>query len=219
MSQKIQLNPSLKHWHIFHKGLIKILVNHQLCKMNRTWDDFLRSEGFEGMNISRFRGQPPKAPRDSFVTENQPAKIKRFPNPTRFTFAGKRKAWEPQEQSISKKANPRPTITKPCLKNPSPRRSTRHKDDKYTLGSIPSSSGVKKPEQIYKKRVRDTKEMVSEEDQNTLIRTSKRVKEGSQLSPKPLKSPVCKFENKRMNKKTVVKEGEMKTSPGLATEN
>ena len=56
MSRKIQLNPGLKHWHIFHKGLIKILVNHQLRKMNKTWDDFLRTEGFDDMNVSRVRG-------------------------------------------------------------------------------------------------------------------------------------------------------------------
>lgn len=43
MSEKIQSNPTLKHWHVFHKGLIKILFNHQLRKMNRTWEEFLRT--------------------------------------------------------------------------------------------------------------------------------------------------------------------------------
>ena len=56
MSEKIQSNPGLKHWHVFHKGLIKILVNHQLKNMDRTWEEFLRIEGFEGMDISRRRG-------------------------------------------------------------------------------------------------------------------------------------------------------------------
>ena len=28
MSYKIQVRPGLKHWHVFHKGLIKILVSH-----------------------------------------------------------------------------------------------------------------------------------------------------------------------------------------------
>ena len=61
--------------------------------------------------------------------------------------------------------------------------------------------------------------MVLEEDQNTPIRASKRVKEASQLSLEPLKSPICKSENKRMNKKTVVKGGKMKTSLGFTTKN
>lgn len=50
-------------------------------------------------------------------------------------------------------------------------------NDKYTLGPVPSSSGVKKLDQIYKKRVRDTKEMVSEVDKDTPIHARKRVKE------------------------------------------
>lgn len=59
--------------------------------------------------------------------------------------------------------------------------------------------------------------MVSEENQNTLTRASKRVREASHPSPEPLKSPVYKSENKKMNTKIVAKEGEMKTYPGLAT--
>lgn len=165
----------------------------------------------------RVRGQPPKAPRDFVVTENQPAKIRQFPKPTRFTFAGKRKAQEPQELSISKKANLRPIITEPCLKNPSPRLSNRHRDDKYTSGPVPSSSGVKKLGPLYRKRVKDTQEMVSEEIRNTHVNARKRVREASQLSLEPLESLVYKSENKKMTKEIVAKEGEMKTSPGLAT--
>ena len=139
----------------------------------------MRTEGFEGMNISRVRGQPPKVPRNSFVTKNQPFKIRRFPKPTRSTFAGKRKAQEPQVHNISKKENPKSTITEPYLITPSPRRSSRHMNDKYNSGPVPSSSGVKKLDQIYKKRVRDTKEMVLEIDKDTPIRASKRFKEES----------------------------------------
>ena len=62
MSHKIQVRPGLKHWHVLHKGLIKILVSHQLRKLGKTWDDFIRDEVFEGMNISRTRGRPPKNP-------------------------------------------------------------------------------------------------------------------------------------------------------------
>lgn len=92
MSHKIQVNPSLKHWYVFHKGLIKILVSHQLRKLGKTWDEFLREEGFEGMNISRTRGRPPKNPLDSITTNKQPAKPRHFPKPNKFTFIGKRKA-------------------------------------------------------------------------------------------------------------------------------
>lgn len=180
MSQKIQSNPSLKHWHIFHKGLIKILVSHQLHKMNRTWDEFLRDKGFEGMNISRVRGWPPKTPRNSVITEKQPGKTRRFPKPTKFTFMGKRKDQEPQERGIPKKTNLRPIATKPCLKNPSPRRLAHHRDDKFTAGLVPLSLGEKKLEEIYRKRVRDTQKVVSKEIQNSPVRASKRFREASQ---------------------------------------
>ena len=62
MSRKIQSKPSLQHLHVFHKGLIKILVSHYLSKIRRTWDEFIKTEGFEGMNISRTKGRPPKKP-------------------------------------------------------------------------------------------------------------------------------------------------------------
>ena len=56
---------------------------------------------------------------------------------------------------------------------------------KYTLGPVPSSSGVKKLDRIYKKRVRDTKETVSEVDRDNPIHASKRVKEESHPSTEP----------------------------------
>ena len=62
MSHKIQAKPSLQHWHVLHKGLIKMLVNHYLGKVNRTWEEFIRTEGFKGMDISRVKGRPPKKP-------------------------------------------------------------------------------------------------------------------------------------------------------------
>ena len=59
--------------------------------------------------------------------------------------------------------------------------------------------------------------MVSEEIRNTHVNARKRVREASQLSLEPLESLVYKSENKKMTKEIVAKEGEMKTSPGLAT--
>lgn len=95
MSHKIQVKPGLKHWHVFHKGLINILVSHQLRKLGKSWDEFIREEGFERMNISRTRGQPPKKPQDSVTANVQPAKPMHFPKPNKFTFTGKRKSQEP----------------------------------------------------------------------------------------------------------------------------
>lgn len=74
MSYKIQAKPSLKHWHVFHKGLIKILVSHYVCKINKTWDEFIRTEGFEGMNISRVKERPPKTPHDSSANKQPSTK-------------------------------------------------------------------------------------------------------------------------------------------------
>ena len=83
MSHKIQSKPSLQHWHIFHKGLIKILESYYLSKIGRTWDEFIKAEGFEGM------GRPPKKPRKSSVS-NEPSFVTRhFPKPTSATFRGK----------------------------------------------------------------------------------------------------------------------------------
>ena len=103
------------------------------------------------------------------------------------------------------------------MKNPSPRRSTRHIDDKFTSGSVPLSLGEKKLEEIYRKRVRDTQKVVSKEIKNSPVRASKRFREISQPSSEPLERPVCKSVIRKSNKKTVAKEGEMKTSLELAT--
>ena len=66
-------------------------------------------------------------------------------------------------------------------------------NDKYTSGPIPLASGVKKSDQIYKKRVRDTKVMVLEVDKDTPIRARKRVKEASLSSLEPPMSLDYKF--------------------------
>ena len=89
MSPKIQSKPNLQHWHIFHKGLIKILVSHYLSKIVRTWDEFIKAEGFEGMNISRMKGRPPKKPQKSSVSREPSSVTRHFPTPTSAKFRGK----------------------------------------------------------------------------------------------------------------------------------
>ena len=89
MLHKIQAKPSLQHWHVFHKGLIKIMVSHYLGKIGRTWDEFIRTEGFEGINISRVKGCPPKKPRKPSASNEPSTVAKHFPKPTSATFRGK----------------------------------------------------------------------------------------------------------------------------------
>ena len=39
--------------YIFHHGLVKLLILYALRKMHRSWDQFLRFEGFAGTDISQ----------------------------------------------------------------------------------------------------------------------------------------------------------------------
>ena len=44
--------------YVYHRGLIKILVQHQLSKKNKSWDEFLVVEGFQGMTSKKKMGRP-----------------------------------------------------------------------------------------------------------------------------------------------------------------
>ena len=79
----------MQHWHVFHKGLIKILVSRYLSKIGRTSDEFVKAEGFEGMNISRTKGRPPKKPRKSSVSSEPSSVTRDFPKPISATFRSK----------------------------------------------------------------------------------------------------------------------------------
>ena len=39
--------------YLFHHGLVKLLILHALRKMQRSWDQFIRFEGFVGADIPR----------------------------------------------------------------------------------------------------------------------------------------------------------------------
>ena len=49
MSRSFQKKPSQSSQYIYHQGLIKILIQHQLNKKKKTWEKFLVSEGFQGI--------------------------------------------------------------------------------------------------------------------------------------------------------------------------
>ena len=57
-SRKFQKQPSSSPQYIYHQGLIKILVQYQLNKKKRTWDEFLVSEGLHGMTSRKKMGRP-----------------------------------------------------------------------------------------------------------------------------------------------------------------
>jgi hypothetical protein len=215
MSHKIQVRPSLKHWHVFHKGLINILVSHQLCKLGKTWDNFIRNEGFEGMNISRTRGWPLKNPRDPIIANYQLAKPKCFPKPSKFTFIGKRKSQEPHEQRNPKREKSNPSSFEPNLKDSSPRRSAHNKRVNFAREFVPSSPENEVLEQDKMKQVKETQEAVMEESPSTPVHMSKKVKEASQPISEPLKKSVCKSTINKPKKKDVVDRSEIKTSPKL----
>ena len=115
--------------------------------MGKTWGDFIRDEGFEGMKISRTRGRPPKNPRDPIIENAEPVEPKRFPKPSKFTFTGKRKSPELQEQRNFKREKYKPSVCKPNSTNPSPRRFTHHKGFNFDVEFVPSSPKIKIMEQ------------------------------------------------------------------------
>ena len=58
MSRRYQKKPLSSPQHFYHRRLIKILVQHQLNKKKKTWDEFLVVEGFQGMTSRKKMGYP-----------------------------------------------------------------------------------------------------------------------------------------------------------------
>lgn len=173
MSHKIKAKPSLQHWHFFHKGLIKIIVSHYLGKVSRTWEEFIRTEGFEGMNISRVKGHPPKKPWKS-STNNEPSPMaKHFPKPTSVTFRGKAQS---QASTVSKRVTPNFETIAPSSKPSSFRRVMRSQGNKFSSRLEPSSTGIKEQRYRWKKRVRVLNESVSRPNHEDPVSVSKKVK-------------------------------------------
>ena len=173
MSRKIQSKPSLQHWHVFHKGLIKILVSHYLNKIGRTWDEFIKVEGFEGMNISRMKGRPPKKPRKPSVNSEPSSVTRHFPKPTSTTFRGKAHFHVP---TVSKEVTPNSKIMLPSSKSSSFRRVTRSQGNKLSLGLEASFIGIKEQRHPWKKRLRTWNELVSKPNHHESVIVSNEAK-------------------------------------------
>ena len=60
MSKKIQSNPSSPPHHIFHVGLIKILVKFELDKKKKYWDTFVKEVGFAQLTQKKKIGRTVK---------------------------------------------------------------------------------------------------------------------------------------------------------------
>jgi hypothetical protein len=53
MSERYQRQALSFPPYVYHDGLIKILVQFQLNKKRKSWDDFLVAEGFRGMSSKK----------------------------------------------------------------------------------------------------------------------------------------------------------------------
>ena len=58
MSRRFQKQPSPSPQYVYQWVLIKILVQHQLNKKKKTWDEFLVTEGFQGVTSTKKMGCP-----------------------------------------------------------------------------------------------------------------------------------------------------------------
>ena len=58
MSERYQWQPLSFPQYVYHRGLIKILVQFQLNKKIKSWDEFLVAEGFRGMFSKKPIGHP-----------------------------------------------------------------------------------------------------------------------------------------------------------------
>ena len=120
MSKKIKSNPSAPSHHIFHAGIIKILVKFGLDKKNKPWDIFVKEVGFAQLTHKKNIGRPFK-PLRSVPGGQSP--------PTQETITKQQGPLHPSS-NISKKMVPFPRMIE-VLKGP-----------------VPSSSHIKELSQI-----------------------------------------------------------------------
>ena len=73
ISKKIQSNPSPPPHHIFHVGLIKILVKFELDKKNKSWDTFVKEVGFSQLTQKKKIGRPVKPLRSVLGSQSPPS--------------------------------------------------------------------------------------------------------------------------------------------------
>ena len=73
MSKKIHSNPSSPPHHIFHAGLIKILVKFELDRKNKPWDTFIKEVGFAQLTQKKKIGRPVKPLRSVIGSQAPPS--------------------------------------------------------------------------------------------------------------------------------------------------
>ena len=58
MSKRYQKQRLSSPQYVYHRGLIKILVQFQLSKKGKSWDEFFIVEYFQGMSSKKKMGHP-----------------------------------------------------------------------------------------------------------------------------------------------------------------
>ena len=148
-------------------------MSQYLGKVSRTWEEFIRTEGFEGMNISRVKGRPPKKPRKSSANNEPSTMAKHFPKPTSATFRGKAQSQAP---TVSKGVTLNFETTSSSSKPSSFRRVTCNQGNKFSSGPETSSTRIKEQRYTCKKRVRNRNESISGPNHQDPVSVSKKAK-------------------------------------------
>ena len=71
MSKRYQQQPLSSPQYVYHHGLIKILVQFQLNKKGKSWDEFLLAGGFQGMSSKKKIGCPRSKKKVNVQVEEQ----------------------------------------------------------------------------------------------------------------------------------------------------
>ena len=71
MSKRYQQQSLSFPQYVYHRGFINILVQFQLNKKGKSWDEFLIAEGFKGMSSKNNIGHPSSRKRDNLQEEEQ----------------------------------------------------------------------------------------------------------------------------------------------------
>ena len=71
MSKRYQQRPLSFPQYVYHHGLIRILVQFQLNKIRKSWDEFLIAGGFKGMSSKKHIGHPSFRKRANLQVEEQ----------------------------------------------------------------------------------------------------------------------------------------------------
>ena len=130
MSRRYQKQPLSSPQYVYHHGLIKILVQHQLNKKKKTWDEFLVAEGFQGMTSRKKMGHPRSKKRVNSQDEELEKEVSSQANSENgsehLELRGKSSSSSRLTQSSARKSGIGPSDPFPVLK-PFPETYTRKK--------------------------------------------------------------------------------------------